>query len=98
MCGGVVVAVGGGEGGTLESTLVGSTAGGGSMGNVLRWDCAKCWCVSFVLCKREARRKIAFAVSSPADSDGIKGFGGFRSSATMSKAVCFRKSLILTSG
>ena len=54
--------------------------------------------VSFVLWRRDAKIKIALAVSSPADNDGIKGFGGFLRRATMSKAVCLRKSLMLTSG
>ena len=64
------------------------------------WSCA--WRSNvgtlFVLLRREASKKIALPVASPAAKEGIIGLGGFFEMATMSKADCFKKSFKLTSG
>ena len=91
------VGIGGGRS-TLGDDAAGCGGSGGEDPKVCLCAWSRSWGTLLVLWSKDARRKIAFVVASPASRDGSIGLGGFFRSAIMSNAVCFKKSLMFTSG
>ena len=91
------VGIGGGLG-TLGDDAAGWGGSGREGPKVCLCACSRSWGTSLVLWSKDARRNIALVVASPASSDGSMGLGGFLRRATMSNAVCCKKSFKFTSG